>query len=693
MSAESEESSARPARIVTLLAVLGVAAAIAIPNLSSEPVSGDLIQRIADAPERACGWPVTWYWQVATTVPGNITPMGDSTARSVLQWPVARYSASGLTADLMVWLGLLAGAAVVSQRLLKRYQLRLRWRPRVTTVIVLLVVALPIVLSNLSFEVSPPSSHYWGERGAVAKASFGWPLIWNWYFVAPYDDLYGWEFSALHLAGNLVFWLGVLAGIASLWEWIMRRFRPQLSFSLRTMMAAIVLLSLLCAWGAAVWQRANEQDAIAASAFSISNVRVARWGPRWLGLVVPDRYRRCVIDLSVCVDGRGDVTDDEETDDFDEIDAEDAEREQQELLQRLARLSALRTLSVDCGLLTPALTDALANLQQLRTLTVSWHDRSGAGIDVSWIGRLAKLENLWLTGVDSNQLSCLTRLTHLKSLRLDLSDCKDDEPEMEKRLAIVGKLTGLSRLYVDGAPGTQIVYLRGLTNLKSLTLDFDQFLGDDERVRECFAALGKLSQLEQLSLSGGVSNLGARQGLRVHAPNLQCLRELIHLESLRIEISCDQSEQQECLVAIGSLTQLKRLWIEGDLVSGGLGELARLESLEELTSHNGMATTSALRSLLAFKRLRAIHIAGLDMDLDSHTFVSPLFKPKTDAHLLRRAVESLRYSHPGIVIDGDYPSRWGTGDWEDSMELLSEPFEDKFTNLDHFLGFTVFFMP
>jgi hypothetical protein len=181
--------------------------------------------------------------------------------------------------------------------------------------------------------------------------------------------------------------------------------------------------------------------------------------------------------------------------------------------------------------------------------------------------------------------------------------------------------------------------------------------------------------------------------LSVHADNLECFRGVTNLESLRLEISCEKPEWHACLAAIGNLTQLKRLWLEGDLVSTGVAELAPLESLEELTSDNRMATPAALRSLSALKRLRAIHIAGLDMDLATHTFASPLLAPKVDAESLRRAVESLRQSHPGIVIDGDYNSRWAAGEWEDFADLSLEPFDNESSDLDSFLGYTPIFAP
>jgi hypothetical protein len=48
---------------------------------------------------------------------------------------------------------------------------------------------------------------------------------------------------------------------------------------------------------------------------------------------------------------------------------------------------------------------------------------------------------------------------------------------------------------------------------------------------------------------------------------------------------CDTSERQACLAAIAKLTQLRRLWLQGDLVTTGLAELTPLESFQR--SHPG----------------------------------------------------------------------------------------------------------
>lgn len=693
MSADERRSSVYRFGRLTLAVLIVVAVAITLANLSSEPVSSDLIKTIANRPERAYGWPLAWYWRIAATAPGRVKPWVGP-ARAVLQWPVARYSASRLAADAAIWLVVLAASAAASGRLLRKYEHRIRWRPNMTTLIVLLAVAAPMMLANMTFEVSwSPLITF--ERGTNEKAMFGWPLIWNWYFVAPFDNVYGWDFSAARLAGNMVIWLATLAVVALAWEWLLRRFRPRLRFSLRTMLAAVAVISLVCAWCVKVRMRAEEQDALVGSMGYASDIRVERWGPKWLGLVVPDRFRRCVVGASVAVgrpiwpdeegpsaaadeaplnrEDQNSELNEEVSGDFGDETAEDEDRSEEELLERLGRLPDLRFLEVECGLLTPAMADALADLRQLRMLEVRIEGvgRPDKRANAAWIGCLRQIEQLSLHGVGSDHLAWLPKLTHLKSLILDISDCEDDEREMDKRLAMIGKLPQLRQVRLEGFPGPRIARLRKLTNLKSLKVDFDPVPDDRKQMHGCFEALGTLTQLEELQL-------GLREGLRIHPEDLECLRGLKNLKMLTLYITCDKSESHACLVAIGHLTRLRRLWLEGDLVSGGLAELAPIESLEEITSDNRMATTAALESLIALRNLQAVHIAGLDTDLARST---------EEAARMRRAVESLRRSHPRLVMDSDYNDRWLDGQKVDYPSLRWEPFDDDTSDLDSFLGF------
>lgn len=698
MRSQAEVSAARRPRFLMIVVMLTVAGGITLANLSSEPVTGELIKKIVSKPERAYGWPFTWYWREASTVPSSIPILGGSTTRPVLEWPVARYNANGLIANLAVWLALLAASAVVCQRLPRRYSARNHWRPRATTLLVLLAVVVPTVLANMTFEISalsPTDSAPNDPWRACGKASFGWPLVWNWYVVAPSDNLFGWDFSAARLAGNTAIWLAMLGAVAIPIDWFFRRYRPRLRFSVRTMLAATAVIAILCAWGASIWKRARDQDELVASAVHFnSSFRVERWGPKWLGVVVPDRYRRKLVAASINIGGwpeeeeevgpdasleeMQDVeasegqTADEASDPDDEFTPQGVDRRDEELLRRLARLPALRFLAIQCGMLTPAMTDSLADMQQLRTLSVGmefvgWPNWRA---DFGWLGNLRQLERLSLEGIGSDDLGRLTNLKRLNLLTLDLTDCEQDKAEMDKRLTAIGKLTQLRRIRLTGFPGGRIAHLNSLTNLKSLTIEFDSPGDGPQQIHEFFVAIGGLTQLEQLQLS-------LAKELQIHPQDVMCLGALKNLKSLRLSIACDTSGSQACVVAIAALIHLRRLWLDGDLAGADLAGLAPLESLEELTSDHRMATPAAIKSLVALRHLKAVHIEGLDFALATTT---------TGAGEVRRALEALQQSHPRIVVDSDYHGRTMAAYNEDSPAISVEPFYQRGTDLDSVLG-------
>lgn len=705
MNAQTECSAFWRPRISSVMVAVAVAGGITLANLSSEPVTGELIKYVASQPERAYGWPVTWYWRVTSMVPGSVPPWNSLPARPELVWPVSRYSTSGLIVNLAIWLALLAASAAACQRLRQGYQPRLNWRPRVPTLIIAMLVIASILLANMTVELSYVSiSPIW-----FGTASSGWPSAWRWYWVAPFDNVYGWDFSAARLAGNTALWLGMMAAVALPCEWLLRRYQLRLRFSLRAMLAAVAVVAVLCAWCVAVWKRANDQDELHALGLASHDLWVERPGPKWLRLVVPDRYRRRVVGANIYLDslslsdeeeqkqhatdnqeairdeeGPTSEADEDEPDLDGELTPEELVRQEGEVLKRLGRLPALRYLDINYGVLTPAMSDALAKLDQLRSLHVGlpFLNHPGRTTNLEWVGHLRRLEQLSLEQVASDELSCLANLTHLKSLSLDLTDCKDDESEMDRRVAAVAKLTQLHRLHLQGSPGAQIAHLSGLTNLKSLAIDFHHFDGDEERLRQCFAAIGTLTQVELLRL------LTPSGPLRVRADNLASLRGMKCLRSLSLLITCDKGERQACLAALANLTQLRRLWLEGDLVTTGVAQLAPLESLEELLISDGrMETPAAIESLWALKGLKAVHIRGLAFEL------STLTGEHVDA---RRALDSFKRSHPGRVSN-----LWR--EWQNDLALMGgaaphfadEPpdvnsfwqhFDEKPPDLDTFLG-------
>src|SRR5690348_10257811 len=99
MDSQSEEFSLRRARFLTLLVLAVVTTAIALANLSSEPVTTDLLKRYSPKKtvERAYGWPLTWYWRSAVQYAPAAPVAGKPTGR--IRWPVGRYSIASLTAN------------------------------------------------------------------------------------------------------------------------------------------------------------------------------------------------------------------------------------------------------------------------------------------------------------------------------------------------------------------------------------------------------------------------------------------------------------------------------------------------------------------------------------------------------------------------------------------------------------------
>ncbi|HEV3024042.1 MAG TPA: hypothetical protein VGX76_16315, partial [Pirellulales bacterium] len=382
MNLEVEEFSLRRVRLLTVILLIVVAVATALANLSSEPLTVDSFENMYTPAfrirERAYGWPLAWYWRSAKMVQGTGVVSG-------LQWNVSRHSASCLTANLAMWLVMLAALSVASKWLLRRfpprlYRPRLHGRPRVSTLIALMLVLAPMVLANLSFDRSP-------ERGAPQQVSYGWPLIWHWRIVVGthYAAIVAWDYSVAGLAGNVVLWILILAVIGLSCEWLLRRYPPRLRWSLRTMLAAVGLLAVLCAWCTAARRLAQEQDAVIAWVGD-DDVYMERWGPKWLDLVGADRFRRRIVGARVC------YFDNEELNEL--------------LFERLARLHGLRFLDIHFDGFTPGMAATLSDLQQLRILNVNsatwdtlhkdhWDDVQGSIHEcLAAAGKLTQLERL-----------------------------------------------------------------------------------------------------------------------------------------------------------------------------------------------------------------------------------------------------------------------------------------------------------
>jgi hypothetical protein len=133
-----------------------------------------------------------------------------------------------------------------------------RHRPRILTLLVLVVTAAILVMSNLSFDESDDGG------SEVFHRSYGWPVIWHRIVFSSWDCLgfriVGWYCNVPRLAGNLLCWLAILAGSAGACEWWLRRYPPRLRFSLRSMLVVVAFAAVGCSWFVGARNQANLQD-------------------------------------------------------------------------------------------------------------------------------------------------------------------------------------------------------------------------------------------------------------------------------------------------------------------------------------------------------------------------------------------------------------------------------------------------
>jgi hypothetical protein len=357
------------------------------------------------------------------------------------------------------------------------------FRPRTLTLIVLILVAVPTVLANLS---NVDKFAFKNEEGRH-ELPYGWPLIWYWRGLTTLSGgSREWFFSRCgwsRLAGNLAIWLVMLAVAGSTCEWLVRRYRPRLRWSLRTMLAAMGVLAVFCAWGAALRDRANFQDRLIAEieAEEYGHVYLERWGPQWLDLVGADRFRRRIIGAKLSHDG-------------------------DDLFRRLARLPDLQYLDLSARP-TPGMAAALGEMPRLRNLRINYgrsfpfdpdddHDSLEC---MAAIGRLTRLEMLSLEGsiVTSDGLAHLAGLTNLKLLSLHHDNYDMWDPKRGTRLGkpgLLAHLPALPRLEALGVRNASVVdgdlrQLAVLPRLKALDLSDLLVTG---------AGLAELASLESL---------------------------------------------------------------------------------------------------------------------------------------------------------------------------------------------------
>lgn len=233
---------------------------------------------------------------------------------------------------------------------------------------------------------------------------------------------------------------------------------------------------------------------------------------------------------------------------------------------------------------TPADLDFLGGMNSLRSLKLSNADSGGlhqlAGLsgiehlklhvsvdsvesDWAFIRSMKALRVLELDGrVDEAILSQLHELEHLESIRL--SQVRTEE----SALLHLGRIQSLRRLDTGRIRVSSLDPLRGLTGLKSLTVDIPY----NARIED-LGCLREFRELESLTIRGSGGTYADMTAL------MRLLTGLPNLKSLSLGV-----RDGETLEVIGTMTRLETLAIGSDreLTCEDVRPLTRLKSLQTL---------------------------------------------------------------------------------------------------------------
>lgn len=573
-----------------MVVMLSMAACIAVANRSSEPLTENDVGEVLQGTtiERACGWPIAWYWRSAWA------PFASATNPAAIRWTLSRYSTGNLAANLAVWVAMLVVVLLCGEWLARRYSGRLQWRPSAATVCACVLATAIIVLANLSSAVGP---------GQPQPHSCGWPLIWYWqrFVTIFWQDFSEWHFSAAALAGNFVIWTALLTVIALTCDRLVKRYRLRPRWGLRTMLAGVALVAVVCAWFVDARKRPEEEDTVVALLKPDNGmVYLKGRGPAWLDLFGASRVRRYLVGAYVRRVPR--------------------QLSELELFKKLAGFPHLRYLDVQPYLL-PEVEPVLAEMRQLRTLGIHcpvWmHNREYKLATLVAVSRLTELERLKVSVsvAGMGDLDPLARLTNLKSLALEVRD----DVRAHDGLAAIGKLIQLEQL--------------SLTTRQSTSVDL-----------ACLARLTNLKALVIQCTPGGAAPLAA-------LPRLEAL-DLSYVPVADADVS-----------RLAASARLKTLCLgHSGISAAGLAGLASVPSLTELALDEDTLTLEGLEALAALKSLKSLHVTHLREDLTDYDDLDELVLDGGESleirssglERLREAIDRLRRANPGIVIDTDF---------------------------------------
>ncbi len=242
---------------------------------------------------------------------------------------------------------------------------------------------------------------------------------------------------------------------------------------------------------------------------------------------------------------------------------------------------------------------------------------------VSHLGGLSSLEELLISSGDAlseADLACLEPLGRLKDLHIGSKNLTD------QNLASIGKLDQLESLSLSVVGGTIVSksglnQLNGLTNLHYLNVSTWGIAAKTDPADELMLDLSGLKKMKDISLSG----------LQLQDSDLAFLEHLPLLENLSIQpIQPGSPLTGAFLRHLRELPELNRLYVSG--LSGCTGEdLAHLNGLPKLRSLHltGDITNTALAYLTG------------PLSLDSLTV-------ETDEPIRKQTVTNLTKSHPVI---------------------------------------------
>ena len=183
----------------------------------------------------------------------------------------------------------------------------------------------------------------------------------------------------------------------------------------------------------------------------------------------------------------------------------------------------------------------------------------------------------------------------------------DDDEQTRRRLKQAARLPALKTLSIgiEQLTPEMTQAVSELRQLRKLNIELGEITDDDRAWEGFIATIGKMRHLEYLHL--GVE--------AIRSERLEPLANLEHLKSLRISGTLDQDKKpmpQECLEAIGKLSQLERLELNYmNIRAESLACLAGLSNLQLLRlSLVSCQEPPLLRRLPALPRLNAIEITG-----------------------------------------------------------------------------------